>query len=446
MLLQKHKRKNQVNRGFMPITSLGFWLLLVFFTSQCDLVGGDSTNSVGPADLNRDAIEEVFESEGGAIVSKSIAIDNDSGSQGFEVYSVDFLDNKCGDFSYRLNTKASPPQAVSQMPFRVAPGTSLELVVTYTPSYCEYTDYQTILRVTFQEGTSQSQKNYILLPKVNGLVAPVVCDSNPRDFTYTQMSFSDGLVPPAGEKIFLKVDQMAASMNITLAPDFNQNVGTEITVGSRPYEPTFFEVDIGQEGTESENTFLFKQIDRCTDFVLPSPLEESVALFLGQDIIMTSPQDYQGRFDSVGNFEIENFRIKVRVEGLLEAQLRRGTESPLPDSEGTFQVSMLIPKLTTKRTNTNNGLINVASLEDGSDPLPIQRDRSGNLYLSGASLNSDGTMTLVGLGTFLNDDESFVGSETVQNLLVNDNVENVADREPGQMYIELKVSLWRRSP
>lgn len=423
-LNQETKSRNVLFQGtrlFLSCLMLLASCFVFLLNSSCGALYGPGNNSTGDFDLSSSADSVDFDSSDGTAVHNSIALENET-SDTITITNIIFANNICADFSLYNITDSTGVIVFSgngEISLEVAAGETVNVNVRYSPSVsCAYSDYETTLYVYYTDGESTFRTSIILRPSAefpSGLT--FACN----DITDQSENFTVEEVTgvPSDGTYYLRVDRMRGFMYVPASggvlTDDALTLGTDVNgLSAEDFVTPFLETVISAEtGTLSE-------ITEDEDFCLPAPEENP--FFGGAFTLMTSSEDFTGTVDSDGNISLEGITMTILSEGIPD-----GLTFEI-SSDGTFQIS-LNADLTTGQApiggfvseSINTGLEEASEqTDDDGDPLlPIEKDGDGNYYMEGSPAD-DGQMILVGVGTFTNEDDTFIGAGLARSFLLDD--------------------------
>lgn len=345
---------------------------------------------------------------------------NNSTGEIVKLTRVAFANNLCNDFSvYNITNTSGTVLADNNdsLSINVGAGQKVNINIRYSPSSCIYSNYDALLYVYYTRGTTTEYLTVTLKPATTSGDGPFACDEIDieKSSKYIETSFS-GTVPDG--TYFLRVDRMRAYIH---APASGGSVtedalalGTDIN-GLDPED--YIQAYLSATVTGSQ--FNLDTIENADDFCLPSP--DDNFFFLGASTLLTTSQGVVGSIDADGNVETGSLNVTIRAE-----HIPLGPTVDLANSDRIFQISLL-SQLTTAITPATipdsqpliDGLRAASNQTDdsGNELLPIEDGANGAIYLTGSSLKN-GQMTLVGVGTFTNEENSFVGADIAKTFMI----------------------------
>lgn len=410
------------------------FMILALVLSSCGTLGGSgSTTSSGEQILTGDSIAANFDASLNQDLFRSFTVMNNSGKTQ-SITNIFFQNNACGSFSVFNITDASGTSLwnpAQPLKLAIADNKQVFVNVRFKPVPCVQVEYETMLVVVFKDDANKPSTNSFILrafgsPEDQSVSSDECADINGDN---VEELFLSG-IPNSGTYYF-RVNNTRAFIYPEGAKDFADIVGTDLG-GIEPgtfIEP-FLEVSIDNKG--DSGNFILKKIAPCVEFFLPSTVDNPN--FGGAPTLLTTEKDFAGimtRDLSIRetHLDLHNFKILLRTEDI------PSDRTNVRNSTGTFQID-IVTNLTTGRTQTDINLGDPLQTHPKFDEgLFNLTETENNVFaLQGIPL-IDGKMTLVGIATFNNDDDTFLGSTSADQFLL---------QEKASLYLQLEVSLMEK--
>jgi len=390
-------------------------LITSLLLASCSSIYGGSTSSTGDQSISSTPTVIEFEANVDTTSYKTVTFTNRS-DENYEIYNLALVDNVCGSFSIYNILDASQNilfQAGDSVSVSVVSGETIDINVQFSPTACELTEYSTTLAIYYTTSSDVSSSETITFNALVEDTTPetTVCgESESRTYYDEYDNPTERSLPVLdGDKsYYLKVDTMSAYIQTTgaflsFATKVGTNINTQYIAEEDLYVPAYIPVYTDEEANVS-----IPDIDDCAGFVIPSPITDQ--FFIGADITVTTEDTFTGtidRDDEVGNLTIPGFEI------VLYSYINN-SNSLLQSTDGEFRVKINVD-LTTGYTDSNSYLETLSEeVDDNGDPL---------LSISGDQMYGKkirhGTVTLVGIGTFM-DDNPIMSSEGVSGIIDNE--------------------------
>ncbi len=403
--------------------SAGLFLALLF-TSACGTLFG-SGSAGEAASVASDLVAGVdtvdFDVSASSTVYHAVTFTNFTATS-LTVTKLAFYNNVCNDFSLYDITDTSTGNILvttgASPTFNLATNSQANINVRYSQTAsCPYnagSGYQTTLYIYYTQNGADQIASVTLEPTgstgAGGVFACDVITDNSALYT------ESGITAPEDGTYYLRIDRMRGYMygtSITVVESAQRIMGTDVNgLTEEDFTKPFIQTDIS--GTK----VTLHQIIDTTDFCLPSPKDNKV--FGGAWTLLTSDADYTGSILSTGSVLVSSVGDSNIVSvTILSEHIPNGLLFPIADSNGTFQISLnsdlstgKVPSGTADSTVITAGLAEAYSqTDDNGDPLlPIKKGSGGSYYLQGTAL-SNGTITFVGIGQFVNTNNTFIGDD-----------------------------------
>ncbi len=411
---------------------------LVCFLAACDTFVGNGSADGGTFQADQITVANdiiTFDASTGDAVYHAIDFKNKS-DEPVTLVSLIFSGNNCADFTlYNITSQVTGSVLLNSndpIDLDLGAGQAVDINIRYknTPS-CSYSDYQTTLYIYYVQGSHTYNTTVVLQPTgASGGHAFACDDIDDNSSLYSEVSV-DG--KPTNNSFYLRIDRMRGYMYV---PKSNGGVtGATATMGTDVNgltEEDFIKPFIA--ASISSDDITLSQLTDKNDFCLPSP--EDNQFFGDASALLTSAGDLVGTIDSAGNIEIKDVKVTILADHIPGGL----TFSIAVDKE--FKIS-IITTLTTKSIpsaddttlSIDAGLQEATGQADdnGDSLLPISQDDNDLYYLEGSPISS-GKITLVGIGSFTNEDNDFIGTQTASDFLFDDS-------QPAYLYILLDASV-----
>jgi len=387
---------------------------LILFIS-CSSIYGGSTNSEGNQSLSGTPTEITFESDVGVTSYRSIEFNNRSEDH-FEITNLAFVNNGCGAFSVHSITDESGNLlyiAGDLISVSVNSGKTVDIIIRFSPTACETTDYTTTFVIYYEQEEDLNTETVSLVAIVSDSAPDAaVCDEAEVSYYDEFDNPTERKLPalPDGKKYYINVTKMSAYLQTTGGfSSFSTEVGTHINIDTVP-EDELFQPAFMPFTTDDDGNLLTDIVDLCVDFSIPT--EPTDPYFLGARVHITTESQFSGTIDrteeNAGTIEIPGFTIKL-------SSFVNNSSSLLQNSDGFFEVNVEIELVTTE-TEENSFLDELVDVtdDDGEKYLNIS-----NSKLIGKALRH-GTVTFVGIGLFLDDDDVKMDDVGVSALINNE--------------------------
>lgn len=397
-----------------PLTLVFALLSLVLFSYACSNFYGGATNSQGNQSITESPTVITFEADVGSTLYKTVTFTNRSGDN-YEITNLAFVDNDCGAFSvYNILDSSGNIlyQSGQTLSVGVIPGETVAINLRFSPTECEVTEYTTTFIIFYQaQDETQAETVSLEATVTDNTPDAAICDkTEPRYYDEFDNPTERTLpVLDSGKKYYIRVDKLSAYIQTTGGfSAFATQVGTNINLDDIPEEDRYVPVYLSFTTDEAGNVFV-DEIDACVGFDLPSPTTDP--FFLGAPMSVTTAGAFTGTIDrqsDPGHFEIPGVVFHL-------ASFINNSNSLLQDPNGFFEVNIEVD-LTTGETANNEFLENLTELTDDNGEVFFN---IANGALVGKNIRH-GTITLVGIATFLNDDDAKMSDEGKQAILENE--------------------------
>jgi len=390
--------------------------LLIFLISSCSALYGAGENSEGDQSISDSPTVITFESAVDTTIYKTIKFTNRS-EENYEITNMAFVDNDCGAFSVHTITDSSGNilyGAGDSVSVSVNADISVDINIRFSPTACEITEYMTTFMIYY--GNSDSSKvNSVSLQAIVDDSTPdsVSCDDEDVQYYDEFDNPTERTLPVLdnGEKYYLKVNQMNAYLQATGGfASFSTAFGTHYNVADVPEDEAYTPAYLAFT-TDADGDAIIDIVDTCTGFSLPTNTTDPY--FLGARVNILTDMETLATIDrtddDAGKLVIQNFKFKL-------SSFINNSSSLLQSSDGYFEVNVLVA-LTTGETEENEFLPELIDLKDDNDEtfLNITSDDT----MTGKNIRH-GTVTLVGIGQFLDDDDVKMDDVGVQALIENE--------------------------
>lgn len=388
--------------------------VFILFLASCSSVFGGSTSSEGDQSLSDAPVELLFEADVDTTSFRSITFTNRT-DEDYSIYNLALINNVCGSFSvFDIQTPSGQllykgEQSVDVI---VKPTETVHINIQFSPTACQTTEYISSLIIYYNQADEGRYSPISLVASVNDNTPDtLLCEETDLNFYDEFDNPTERKLPalPEGEKYYLKVVKMNAYMQTTGGfLSFSTQVGTHINLDAfdedELFQPVYIPLTTDEDGNINIPTF-----NECLKFELPTPSSDT--FFIGASVAVTTTQDYQGTIDrseTLGRITIPN--IQFRLSSFIN-----NSDSLLQDPNGQFELDTVLT-LTTGSTEENSFLADLIDLtdDDGATFLNIIDDK-----LEGKDLRH-GTLTLVGIGTFIETDTIKVSNEGFQATIENE--------------------------
>lgn len=401
-----------------------FFLLL---TSACGTLfgSGSAGEAAGVAsDLVAGVDTVSFDVSASSTVYHAVTFTNFTANS-LTVTTLAFYNNVCNDFSiYNVTDTATGDTLVTSggdPVFDLAAGQQANINVRYHQTAgCPYTasGYETTLYIYYTQNGEENIVSATLEPTGTSSSGAFACDDiTDNSDLYTETE----LAAPADGTYYLRIDRMRGYMFVsTLTIDLSPSalrLGTDVNgLDPADFIKPFIQVDIAGEAIT-----VHQIIDRDV-FCLPS--SEDNEIFGGAYTLLTTDADYIGSVTSTGSVLVPDVGATILAEHIPD-----GLSPDVSNSDGTFQISLTtdlstgkIPSGTPDSIAITDGLRKTFSQVDDNDDqlLPVHKGSGDTYYLQGTSLSA-GTLSLVGVGKFVNTNNTFISDEndSTKNFLID---------------------------
>ena len=422
--------------------------------TACGLISGGASgngkvSNFGPdADISADTSTVTFNVAVSEAVYKRIPLNNNL-SGPITIDSVLLANNVCANFTIDDVWDAGDHSlgTYGYVNLIVPAGKSIKIIVKYQISSCIYTSYQTTLWVYYNDGRKNYRSSIILSP-VGGTPPSSegsTCDEDEVDESLFPPITVAG-IPEPGE-YFIRVDRMASYIfprgsNDELLPGqtsllVGTDIGVEPNAYTRAYLPSAILPDV-------EQNFSFNQITSCARFILPSPPDDNA--FGGAKTEITSTQTVTGILDASGNMTIQGLTIILHTR-----DIPRGRDLVADPTTRQFRIGVSVPALTTGQTTPDRFLsgIHTKRARNSSDEevagdtlMTVFDNNAGETGQTGSPLHSEGKITLVGRGTFIQPPVGdFIGAST-KNLLID--IDHNGEHA-SLIYVQIEATLTKKT-
>jgi hypothetical protein len=410
-------------------------LSAIFALSLTQCLGG-ATSTGGERSTGDDIFNDPsfsFDASSGNLVTQLLPIPNTSSSS-MILTNVSLTNNLCNAFSViqiensqqNILARAGEPVFIE-----VLPGQTVYARLRFSPIYCpQFNQYQTKVNIDKNINGTNIRDYYNL--NVTG-VAPeqtVELDSCPEEELnpdeYIPLIRSG--VPCAGT-YYLKVESMQALIIVIKAFDNSTVMATNLeTIPLGAYEPAYLPIIVGEKReVEVEGELLPRQVadftipevDRCARFRVPSPSDD--AFFGGAYTEVVTKGEASGRLEFISDFD-QGVRKTVMSTPSLKIKLRAsGLDTLIANPDGIFQIALETP-LTTETSVASEYLgdpyRDIVAANNVPEDLMSIANLDDEFVLDG--FYTDQGVRLVGIGSFSNEDEDFLGDDsTAKNFLID---------------------------
>lgn len=411
--------------------NLIYLFIILMLGSVLSCKSGSGTSTEATKLITATEVISFPKSEGSADY-RSIEFTNPS-TDPITIDNIVFGNNVCGAFAlYDVTDETGLEifKASGTFPLKIAGSQKIKINVGYCPPECAYSSYTTQLYITYTVGTTQLQSSVALEPQAGGAICKdiLICADDPMAHTYEPEIVESGL-PPVGDYYF-KVIRMRAFLYPVSAKENAKIIGTDIDVDPTAFNPAYLKVGLLDEAGKTN----LYQINSCTQFIIPSASTDSY--FAGADTEATTSQDYQSTVDADGNVVANDVTMTLFAKHIDDSKL--SSASPLPDENGNFRLSLKI-SLSTSSTEPNAYLKNIKTMPNYTEEIMNISDpnKDGKMVLTGQPISrTDATLTLVGIGTFNNDDDLFLGQDTVRKIFF--------EGDPAYIFVQIDAMLMKR--
>ncbi|MBU0504420.1 hypothetical protein KJ708_00365 [bacterium] len=240
----------------------------------------------------------------------------------------------------------------------------------------------------------------------------VVCDEVSRSYYDEYDNPTERSLPVLadGKSYYLRIDKLSAYIQTTGAfAAYATQVSTHLYLDVIPeadrYQPVYLPFTTDESGNVT-----VAEIDACSGFGMPTPITDT--FFLAAPVAVNTAEAFIGSIDRAetpGRFSVPN--IVLRMSSYIN-----NSNSLLQSTEGYFDVNINVASLTSGETASNDFLLDVpADTDDDGEPLlNIVDDK-----LVGKDIRH-GTVTLVGIGEFIQDDNTKLSNEAVSAIIDNE--------------------------
>lgn len=390
-------------------------IAIFLILANCSSIYGGTNNSEGDQSISNSPTQINFETTVNTTIYKTVTFSNRSENH-YEITNLAFVDNGCGAFSVYNVTDSSGNvlyKAGDSVAITVTAGNSVNINIQFSPTTCEVTSYTTTFVIYYEVGELIQAISISLVASVDDNTPDAVSCFNDGVSYYDEFDNPTERTLPVlsdGKKYYIKVNQMNAYLQTTGGfSSFSTAVGTHFNVEDVPEDEKFTTAYLGFT-TDNAGDVVIDEIDECVGFSLPtSPTDP---YFLGARVTITTTSKSTGTIDrgeDAGKLVIPGFTIKL-------FSFVNNSNSLLQSSNGNFEANVEID-LTTEETDANEFLQELSDFEDdnGEPFLNITSDDT----LEGKRIRH-GTVTLVGIGQFLNDDDVQMDDVGVSALIENE--------------------------
>ncbi|MFH1355886.1 MAG: hypothetical protein ABII18_02025, partial [bacterium] len=405
-------RKN--NTLFVLKLTLVFSLWSLVFTS-CSTFYGGTTSSEGDMSVSASPTEIAISGDAGTTSHRTITFSNAS-DQSFEIHNMAFVDNDCGAYSvYNVLDEANNVlyQTGNPISISVVSGASISINLQFSPTSCKTTEYTTTFIIYYMMGETELSDAVSLFTTVtDNAPDAVVCDEVSRSYYDEYDNPTERSLPVLadGKSYYLRIDKLSAYIQTTGAfAAYATQVSTHLYLDVIPEADRYQPVYLPFTTDESGNVTVV-EIDACSGFGMPTPITDT--FFLAAPVAVNTAEAFIGSIDRAetpGRFSVPN--IVLRMSSYIN-----NSNSLLQSTEGYFDVNINVASLTSGETASNDFLLDVpADTDDDGEPLlNIVDDK-----LVGKDIRH-GTVTLVGIGEFIQDDNTKLSNEAVSAIIDNE--------------------------
>lgn len=423
-------------------------ILLLSFLPACGLFGGgNSTPNQGAQTISMDDSILSFNASEGKQLFHSFPLENTQTSA-LAITNIVFENNLCSSFSFYSITDPDGNTLLntSDRILITIPGVTSDnsnnkvfVNIRFNPEDCSSSNYETLLKIYYylksNDPKPKIRVNSIILRSegkapISGAVGDI-CEQDDKEYEFVTEFISS---IPDKQEYFLKIERMRSFIYPTGSPGNATIIGTDINgLNPEDFPNPYLRVSF------SGNQFTVHQISTCDEFIIPSV--DGDENFRGASTQLVSTKDFSGTVTQDAqtrevHFELKGLEVRLRSEDV-------PASSNIENSSGVFQVAIRTD-LTSRRTAFDPNLGTPFQSEDAFTAfkaanndktiLNIVCENSESCALEGTPLR-DGSMFLVGIGDFHNDNEDFVGDDIAKTFLVN---------EAAFLYMELEVTLTTR--
>ncbi|EKD52332.1 MAG: hypothetical protein ACD_62C00055G0004 [uncultured bacterium] len=399
-------------RLFVMSLVFGLWSLVF----GCSTFYGGTTSSEGEQNITAAPTEIQVMADVNTVGYRTITFTNQSKTDNYEITNMAFVDNDCGAYSlYNILDEAGNMlyQTGDDIAVSVVPGTRVDINIRFSPLKCAVTQYTTTFIIYYLSGEAEKTSAVSLVTTVND-IAPdtVVCEPDTKTYYDEYDNPTERNLPalPTGQQYYLRVDKLSAFIQTTGAfAAYATQVSTHLYLDVIPEADRFKPVYIPFT-TDDEGNIVVSEIDSCVGFTMPTPITDT--FFIGAPVSVSTESEFAGSIDrdeNAGRFEVPNLILRM-------ASYINNTNSLLQSTEGYFDVNIQVANLTSGTTDANPFILDVPEGVDdeGFDLLNIVDDT-----LVGKDIRH-GTVTLVGVGTFLDDDNTKLSNEAFSGIIDNE--------------------------
>lgn len=379
-------------------------------------------NSVGDQSLSATPVSLTFEGEAGQTYLRTVNFKNRS-QEAMVINNMAFVgDLPCrGEFSLYNVLDESGNVLFKQgesINVTVAAGKQIDINVRFSPVYCEEDSVQMV--IYFKEGATQKTAVANFSTVVEQGAKGVECDAETTTVVYKD-SINDPTVPRAlNEKTtyYFRVDTIRSYIQPPGAfTNYAIQIGTDYNIASIPEDDRFKSIYLPIT-SDGEGNLTLEEISPCANFALPTPITDT--FMRGASAILSS-DGVSGTVSESGELNFKNFGATLYAA-------INNSQSLIQSDDGEFQITINMD-LTTSKTIVNESLANITDLtsDSGDQFLSIISDSDGS-KMEGDNL-WHGTVRLVGVGTFTDEGDGFIGSSIAQEALLG--------TEPAYLFIEI---------
>lgn len=391
--------------------SISFLILLTF--SQCGFFKAGE-NSVGDQSLTAAPVDMVFQAEQGQTYIKTLSFKNRS-TETMLINNLAFVgDLPCrSEFSlYNIldqsgNVLYKSGQDIS---VTVAANQTVDINIRFAPQECESATIQ--LMIYYMQNDQSFSTNAALKAEVELGASGFDCDASDEDVVYLD-GINDPTTPRSLNENMTYYFRIDAVRSYAAMPgafvNYSFPVGTDYNTASIPeedlYQPTYIPLI-----SDGNGNLTLPDVTPCENVLLPTPITDTN--LRGAKAILTI-DEISGTVTSDGKLQFNNV-----TAGLYAAI--NNDQSLIQADTGEFRVSIFFDSIGTPKTGAYDVLEQVSEIEadDGGPLLNIISDGEG--YKMEGDTIWHSRVTLVGVGYFVNNDDTFVGSTIAEQALLGD--------------------------
>lgn len=397
------------------------YIFILIFTCSCSTFYGGSTNTEALQDVSDLAPSIDFSGSIGTTSYQSIQFTNRSNDV-YQVNNMALDNNSCASFSVHSITNSNGDVLYLSgdvIDVTVHPSETINFNIQFSPQPCAQTSYTSNFLIYYTRNDELFFDTVNLIATVEG-TAPdsVVCEENNREYYDEFDNPTTRTLPALGndKPYYLKVIKTNGYLQTTQAfVNYSMAVSTHLNLDAIDeadrFQPAYLPIYAKEDGTLTLNAF-----DQCTNFFFPSPITDR--FFLGANTFVTTNDPFTGTIDretNKGRINFENVSINL-------FSYINNSNSLAQSPEGFFEVNVNVD-LTTGLTPIYDDYDYSQYLPDLADLVDDEGEQYLNItggQLEGRDLRH-GTVTLVGVGRFMLDDDTQLSNEAQQALIFENN-------------------------